>query len=143
MTSTDPRITPDDIEIGGWIDNDGLPYRAAYVGDTVLTLPEHRDLDDEALMAEALAEARRADILAPAIEAPALRCRRQLLDDHRVRALWDAKAPNGLVTAYVGPAGVVLVHAYDDGGFDAYVPASPESPVMADTMDALRSALGI
>jgi hypothetical protein len=67
MNSMDPRITADEIEIGDWY---GLPgdrcdgYRAAFVGESVLTGPEHAHLSDEDLLAEAVAEARRADILA-------------------------------------------------------------------------------
>lgn len=38
-------------------------YRAAYYAETVLTLPEHAHLSDDALRAEALAEAQRADII--------------------------------------------------------------------------------
>jgi hypothetical protein len=42
-------------------------YRAAYMShdgyETVLTGPEHSDLSDEALVAEAISEARRADII--------------------------------------------------------------------------------
>jgi hypothetical protein len=67
MDSMDPRITADEIEIGDWY---GLPgdrcdgYRAAFVGESVLTGPEHAHLSDEDLLTEAVAEARRADILA-------------------------------------------------------------------------------
>ena len=56
-------ITPADIHIGLWFDRDGVTYCAAYVNNCVLTAPEHADLSDEALMAEAIAEARRAEIL--------------------------------------------------------------------------------
>lgn len=38
-------------------------YRAAYIGETVLTAAEHANLSEEALRAEALAEAQRADII--------------------------------------------------------------------------------
>ena len=38
-------------------------FRAAYVGDCVLTGPEHAHLDDEALLAEAVAEAHRAGLI--------------------------------------------------------------------------------
>ena len=36
-------------------------YRAAYLGDTVLTLPEHAHLSDEDLVAEAIRELDRID----------------------------------------------------------------------------------
>jgi len=38
-------------------------YRAAYIGHTVLTAAEHAGLSDDALRAEAMAEAQRADII--------------------------------------------------------------------------------
>ena len=59
MTTT---ISPLDIKIGTWRDRDGSAYRAAYVGDCVLTGPEHAALDDKDLLAVAILEARRAEI---------------------------------------------------------------------------------
>jgi hypothetical protein len=38
-------------------------YRAAYIADSVLTGPEHADLSDAAVRAEAMKEARRAGLL--------------------------------------------------------------------------------
>jgi hypothetical protein len=40
-----------------------VSYRACYFRDTVLTAPEHANLDDAELIAEAIAEAIRADIV--------------------------------------------------------------------------------
>ena len=40
-----------------------VDYRAAYVGETVLTGPEHAHMSDADLVTEALAEARRAGLL--------------------------------------------------------------------------------
>ncbi len=45
-----------------------ITYRAAFIGDAVLTSPQHSHLSDEALMAEALAECERAGIAAQGIE---------------------------------------------------------------------------
>jgi hypothetical protein len=56
------RITRADIHIGLWRERDGSTYRAAYVNDCVLTGPEHASLSDEALLAEAIQEAQRAEI---------------------------------------------------------------------------------
>jgi len=52
-----------DIQIGEWVERDGTRYRAAYVGDCVLTGPAHEHLSDSDLLAEALREATRAEIL--------------------------------------------------------------------------------
>lgn len=60
----DPRITPDDIEIGDWTE-DGETYRAAYIGEVRLTGPEHAHLSDDALTAEAVTEAYRGGLFAP------------------------------------------------------------------------------
>jgi hypothetical protein len=59
---TDVGITAADIRVGMWVDRDRT-YRAAYVGDCVLTGPEHAALPDDELRAEAVREARRAEIL--------------------------------------------------------------------------------
>jgi hypothetical protein len=48
-----------DIRLGSWRERDGSTYRAAYLNDCVLTGPEHADLTDAALRAEAVAELRR------------------------------------------------------------------------------------
>lgn len=45
-----------------------ITYRAAFIGEVVLTKPEHAHLSDEALMIEALAECERASIDADGIE---------------------------------------------------------------------------
>ncbi len=58
-------ITRDDITIGTWRSRDGRTYRAAYIGECVLTGPEHAHLPDAALLDEAVEEAKRAEILAP------------------------------------------------------------------------------
>jgi hypothetical protein len=60
--TTSPTITARDIRIGLWRERDGSSYRAAYVNECVLTLPEHAGLPDDALRAEAIAEAKRAEI---------------------------------------------------------------------------------
>lgn len=58
------NITRKDITIGTWKDvTTGATYRAAYVGDCVLTGPEHADLPEYELLAEGVAEARRAEIM--------------------------------------------------------------------------------
>lgn len=62
-------ITVEDIKIGRWrgleMDASGATsvYRAAYVGECVLTGPQHASLSDADLLAEAVAEARRGKIL--------------------------------------------------------------------------------
>jgi hypothetical protein len=56
------QITREDITIGLFRTREGAEYRAAYVNDCVLTGPEHASLSDDDLMAEAIAEAKRAEI---------------------------------------------------------------------------------
>ena len=53
-------------------------YRAAYIGDTVLTGPEHSDLSDEALINEAVAEADRGDLISQDGDVPAAMCGNRL-----------------------------------------------------------------
>lgn len=58
------KVRPEDVRVGDWADDRyPEPYRAAYVGECVLTDPDQAGMTDEDLRAEAIAELRRAGAL--------------------------------------------------------------------------------
>lgn len=68
-----------------------------------------------------------------------------LLEKHTCRPLGSAPLKNGGITGtvrpYISPIGFIFVVDYDAGGWEVFVPASPNSVRIDDTIGALQGML--